>query len=436
MPIPTDPAFTITDNQFWYSKCSFAEHVEDKKQIIICVAGLGDCTLNHAAQGKNGRPTKSFTFSDPADRRWWWAHRQETVQIRLLAIDNKSMEKEEDPPPPDGNHTSATTEEVVSKADKLNSEDSILCVGLDIAWFGGAANNPDSQHDCLGWISFPGSSGRSSQVEYGLKRFKLPERDSDATVLLREIRELLSTNKNASRVVFAIDAPIQANERNHLPLRRPAPGQGEIERRACENYLSIKRQFIDLRAGGADRWHPNIQPGAPLATRVQCLVKGLAQFGFELWEEEKKDSEKLVIECFPAEAIWAMKRLGCYLENLTAQDVKAYKKQNGQLLTAEQVKRFVHDALNAFAKPTRVPKIWEEFITNNLLIWMLQDPTWQNQDNLYRGGKLLDDVVDTAICLATAVSYVFGDSHVWQDENCPEDGHIIGPGALESLLRD
>lgn len=94
----------------------------------------------------------------------------------------------------------------------------------------------------------------------------------------------------------------------------------------------------------------------------------------------------------------------------------------------------MHHVLDAFDKSTGVAEIWEEFVKNNLLTWMLQDTTWQTRDKKYRGGKLLDDVIDTGICLATAVSYVYGGFHVWQDQNCPEDGHIIGPGSLSSLL--
>ena len=46
---------------------------------------------------------------------------------------------------------------------------------------------------------------------------------------------------------------------------------------------------------------------------------------------------------------------------------------------------------------------------------------------------MLDDVVDSLICLATAISYSAGLAHVWQDLNQPLDGHIIGPGSMQEL---
>ena len=433
MPNDEEKAYKIRDNQFWYSRCSFSNDIDKKKHITIRITGPCEkiLKLEHSEQGGNPQPTKSFRFIKNDDREWWKQHNKEIVQIELLNTDNESAAKNGESPE-DG--TSRPKAKDSNKKGTLNLGDSTLCIGLDIAWFGGSSNNADSQHDCLGWISFPISSKKSSKIELGLNRFKLPRRDPDASVLLREIRKLLSKHKNSSRIVFAIDAPIQAYERSHLPTRKPAPGRGEIERRACENYFSIKRQLIDAVAGGPNGWHPNIQPGAPLAPRIQCLLKGLSQLDFELWEVEKKHAKKLVIECFPAEAIWSMKRLGYYPDNITAKETTAYKSNNfrGQHLTAEEVGMLVRNVLNAFALSTGL-----SLILDDTLDWMLKDKTesWQTPNSLYRAGKLLDDVVDTAICLATSVSYAYGDFHVWQDESCPEDGHIIGPGgAMESLL--
>lgn len=441
MPSYIDAAYKIRDNQFWYSDCSFAECIDNKKYITIRITGFGESTLEHAVPGKDGRPTKSFKFIDPDDRKWWKEHRHQTVQLELLSTDKEAVEDNPQAP----NHTQQ--DEVIYEVDtqfpqvrkihkpgKLNSEGSVLCIGLDIAWFGGSANNKDSQYDCLGWINFPSNSEESSQVEYGLKRFALPERDIEATVLLKEIEGLLSEYQNIKRVIFAIDAPIQACERVHLPVREAVSKKGTLEMRACEKYFSEMRKAIDEMADGPNEWQPQIQAGAPLASRIQCLLKGLMQLDFNLWEKEITFTGKLVIECFPAEAIWAMKRLGYYSESMTAKEVKAYKNQGRKLLVAEEVGKFVDNVLHSFADATGKPETWKEFSRKFLFEWMLQDKTWQVPGDLYRGGKLLDDVVDTAICLATAVSYAYGEFHVWQDENFPEDGHIIGPGAIEGLL--
>ncbi|WP_144054830.1 hypothetical protein [Rhodopirellula europaea] len=66
--------------------------------------------------------------------------------------------------------------------------------------------------------------------------------------------------------------------------------------------------MIDKAAGGAKGWQPNIQPGAPLAPRIEALIDGLPS-QFKLWTPENSGEHKLAIECFPAEAIWAAKRM-------------------------------------------------------------------------------------------------------------------------------
>ena len=185
----------------------------------------------------------------------------------------------------------------------------ILCIGLDIAWFGGAAADPDSQYDCLAWALLNRRPDQPFSLTAHLERIELEDRDPDAGQLLRAVEALLKKHSAAGRVVFAIDAPIQAAHRPGLPTRAALPPAGTIERRACEVYLSQERQRIDNAAGGANNWHPNILPGAPLAPRVMSLLAGLDQLGFRLWTEADLAAARLVIECFPAEAIWAMKRL-------------------------------------------------------------------------------------------------------------------------------
>ena len=62
-----------------------------------------------------------------------------------------------------------------------------------------------------------------------------------------------------------------------------------------------------------------------------------------------------------------------------------------------------------------------------MLAEILVDEEWRKGEN-YPGGKMLDDVVDSMLCLATAISYTSDNAHVWHDLKHPKDGHIIGPG--------
>ena len=88
-PIAVDPAYRIRDNQFWYSKSRIAQHVTNCLRIVVRIEGLGVRTLDHAEIGKDGRPTKSFTLSDSADRAWWKTHHGHNVRIELLAVEGR-----------------------------------------------------------------------------------------------------------------------------------------------------------------------------------------------------------------------------------------------------------------------------------------------------------------------------------------------------------
>lgn len=122
-----------------------------------------------------------------------------------------------------------------------------------------------------------------------------------------------------------------------------------------------------------------------------------------------------------------MKRLGQFAA-LDSADVKGYKKLKRARLSEPEVRNLVHKVLDEFAicHPHGWPTIVERAID-----WLLADDTWKTPEDTYRGGKLLDDCIDTTIALATALSYANRSAHVWQDPNDEEDGHIIGPGYPE-----
>ncbi len=305
-----------------------------------------------------------------------------------------------------------------------NDSEEVLCIGLDIAWFGGSANNKDSQYDNIGLVLI---SPHNKQPQFSLTRVRLKNRDLDAVQLLTAVDCLLNKYQNIGRIVFAVDAPIQADDRS-LPARSPNLSKGTVQRRACENHLDNQRRHLEKSKGRNDGWRPKIQPGAPLAPRVTSLLDGLQHRGFTLWTHKDQCAERLVIECFPAEAIWSMRQLGHYPISANATSVKAYKVQKGILLSSEQVKHLVHDVLDAFSQVTASTAHWP-FLVNKTIDQLLSDSTWQ-VNGYYRGGKYFDDVVDTMICLATSLSYACNQAHVWQDPQHTNDGHIIGPGFL------
>jgi hypothetical protein len=163
------------------------------------------------------------------------------------------------------------------------------------------------------------------------------------------------------------------------------------------------------------------------------LMARLDRLGLRLWTEADRGAVKVVIECFPAEAIWAMKRLNRFETEHTASKVKCYKHQARNILSAQKVADLTRTVLNGFAADSGHAELWTVLV-EHAIDWMCSDATWRNAPDQYRGGKLLDDVVDSMICLATSLSYAQGQHHVWQDPAYPEDGHIIGPGNLDALM--
>jgi len=302
---------------------------------------------------------------------------------------------------------------------------STLCIGLDIAWFGGSEGDPRSKYDFLA-AAFLNPALETSKIGY--LRVPLNDHDLDAAQTSAVLKNLIEEYVGrAHRIVLAIDAPLQAIDRD-LPKRMPRPKRGNVQRRACDVDLNWKRKEIDSLCGGAQEWHPNIQPGAPLAPRVECLLDKLSRT-FVTWTREHSDHPHLIIECFPAEAIWAAKRMGWFAPEIRASDAKEYKNKKGKRLTAMEVERIIQEVLLPFRNVCA--KICWNTIVREVLSHILADSGWRDGES-YRGGKMLDDVVDSMLCLATAISYAVGNAHVWQDRDDVDDGHIIGPGVMHN----
>lgn len=304
-----------------------------------------------------------------------------------------------------------------------------LCIGLDFAWFGGSANDQTSQYDFLAAILID-SAKRIPALS--CIRVPLVDRDSGGDCTAKAINVLVDTFRT-ERIVLAIDAPLQTSR--VLPTRQPKPAKGTVQRRAVDSYLSDCRKRIDKRAGGASGWHPNVQPGAPLPQRLTSLLAKVSNsHGFEAWTNQFSQNTRIAIECFPAEAIWAAKRLNQFPEAFTAVHVRSYKEQAGSQLSSTQVRHLVETTLlEGFKWPSGAPTLWPRLV-EDVINWMLADTSWQ-RSGFYRGGKMLDDVVDSMICLSTAISYATNNAHVWCDPKNLDDGHIVGPGRFAGAPR-
>lgn len=304
---------------------------------------------------------------------------------------------------------------------------SLICLGLDIAWFGGSKADPASRHDCLAWTL----EGPGTPTSFGLRRIPLPDRDPTAAILLDAVTEIVSECR-ADRIVFAIDAPLQESSHRNLPRRSPLPGKGEVARRKGEDTFSRDRQRLDALRGGSEGWHPNLQPGAPVAPRVKALISGLESQDFRPWTPQDAQHPRLALECFPAATIWAGRVAGLYPPTSSAAETKAYKATRRRLLSDSEVEDLVRRVAGPLGPLAEDVDVWPG-IVDQAISWMLSDPAWTRKGQHHNGGKMLDDVVDTLLCLLVARAHAAGHSHLWHDPEAPDDGHICGAGTLAYL---
>ncbi len=296
-----------------------------------------------------------------------------------------------------------------------------MCVGLDMAWYGGSKKDPASQQDVLLWVHRTSLSETSALQ---IRRLKLEHRDPEAAQLLDAIG-CLCPREDFNDVPFfmGIDAPLMAEQRAHQKWTY----------RASDHALSQGRMAVDRRQGGSRGWHPRLQPGYPIPPRVKALVEGLQMaLSARVWTPHVEKERGILLESFPSEALWSARTRGLYSVSMV-DGVKAYKQQRGRWLEASEVTHLVRTVLLPLAGFLEEPKVWVA-IVGQLMEWLLTDSSWQVQGR-YQGGKGLDDVVDSAICLLIALCASEGRAHAWFDPEHPEDGHIAGPGPVDLFMR-
>lgn len=294
-----------------------------------------------------------------------------------------------------------------------------LCVGLDLAWYGGSKGNPDSQYDCVVGCLLEAGGGSS---ELNLVSVPLPNRDPEALETSTAIERLIGAYQGRfNRIVIGLDAPLQSTQ-IIVPPRQKAW-------RAADHIFSQSRMAIDRLHGGSSGWHPRLQPGAPLAPRVLHLLERLKRSqGLSPWTQDEAAADRLILEAFPAEVIWTAKRLGLYESQWSSSEIKRYKMKGRPRLEAWMVRDVVNTVLKPLGPLAHAPLLWSKMV-DHLIDWLLEDRA-RVMGGDYRGGKLLDDAVDSVLCLLVAMSYASGGAHVWFDQAQPDDGHIMGPGTL------
>jgi hypothetical protein len=114
-----------------------------------------------------------------------------------------------------------------------------------------------------------------------------------------------------------------------------------------------------------------------VASRCVAQEKSWKELNMQRWSTRFSDHSRLIIECFPAAAIWAAKRLGGYPARTSGAAIKSYKKQQGKLLSASDIEKIsVGDVLlSSFEQLTGLPNHWPTMV-QKLISLMLQRKGW------------------------------------------------------------
>ena len=320
-----------------------------------------------------------------------------------------------------------------------------LCVGLDFAWWGGG---PDarSQTDTLFFATVQGEQAGPLQMRRVLLRTAYdPDAadtaancDPDAALVLAAVEEAIVQHGGTGRLVMAVDAPLRALDRPHLPPRNRKAAKG-MEYRQCEQAARAGQQQDAGSGGWKHIW--NIQPGAPLCPRVAALVAGLQRLNFELYTTPTTPvGQRVLFECFPGEALWTLGARGRF-DDCQPGEAKEYKTERwadprlwgrpaeGAWRTWPEVLGWVCRGVYGFGTPEVLgtqPGFhrWMTDLAGHVLAdGLIMDKAGRQA----RRGKPLDDLVESMNCFLTAVAFARGRAHVWLGDD-PGDGHIIGPG--------
>lgn len=313
---------------------------------------------------------------------------------------------------------------------------SVLAIGVDVAWWGGSASDVTSQTETLACAIRRGGRWR----DLAFQRLQLtptpPSRldrftsnaDHDASELARAITKLAEEHRDVEHVIVGLDAPLLARDRRGLPKRSRDPMKpGACADRECEVAFRAS-----LRPSPKGWRGVNIQPGAPLFPRIEALVGALAKRGFRVYRgPTKRLPKRVLVECFPNDALWSAGVLGRGFDGFTFKDVRSYKELHTIARTwpVSALRALTEFYVRPVGEVARLPAQAIDELLDRMWRFFAKDA------HLTRGagehgvvvGKAFDDAIDSALTLLCATSLADGFAHV-HIGNDPADGHVVGPG--------
>ena len=307
---------------------------------------------------------------------------------------------------------------------------SVLCIGVDVTWFGGS--NKVRDHDSRTELVASATKVNGQWALPQIERIRLtdfnskagdstPNSDPAGTMITSAIRSVIQDHDDIERVVVSLDAPLRAiPRRQHYTPRRKRPRTGEVGRRDCD------KRWAQRVTASPEGWRDaKIQPGAPLPSRITSIVDLLQADRFVLYEKPGLPlSNRVLIECFPNEVIWSAGVLGQCGGGSYA-SMTAYKRmgRNNVVLPLSILGQvFQHTIEPCLAVAGKDKASWSDHL------W-----EWINNDKIIvrngegRTGKGFDDAIDSMLALLAATALADGIAHVHLGER-EHDGHILGPG--------
>ena len=317
---------------------------------------------------------------------------------------------------------------------KSKYESNVLCLGVDVAWWGGGGGFSDysSRTETIAYAKR--TDGNWSELS--IKRVDLnqsydrkadeftPNSDPDAKLLVENILAIVDSQRQVDQVVLALDMPILAKDDG---MDKPKKAYAEGEKGGA--YRQCDLAWLENKKPSPAGWrNVNIMTGAPIAPRIKALLSQLEAKGFSIFGKTSKIGNKAVFECFPNEILWSVGVLGL-AEGLNFNSLRLYKSiGKNKVPLPEQVfhalwKLPIELALTSAGLSKETISCWQIGFTE----WLINDQTFDPCRKIGSTGKQFDDAIDSVLSLSAVVSFVNGRAHIHQGAD-PEDGHIIGCG--------
>lgn len=308
----------------------------------------------------------------------------------------------------------------------------ILCIGVDVAWWGGSKKSKESRAEALAF------SKRSSE-KWGALEIAFvdlnptfvkeadeftPNADANAEILFKEIKRVIDRFSEVDRVVIAVDVPVLAVDRG-LPAPKKANAKGD----RGGVYRQCDEAWMKARAKSPLGWTGvNVLPGAPTVPRCEALLKKLRAIDFEVFGLCDTAHKFQIIECFPNEIVWSIGASGLDPE-LRPDSLQQYKRLGKKALPLTAA--LFHATWEGTLKRAMSLAGCDDSLISDWTLsfrsWLENSTCFDKRVSIGFTGKAFDDAVESVLSLTAAMAFVDGKAHIHSGTD-PEDGHIIGPG--------